>query len=166
MRWFVFFLFILSACNSPISTNEVDTYSLSIDSRLGHDIDGYYTLQIDDSRLQTIHRISGYLLKNGEEPYPPEKVVWNSSHYWVMSDTAAYVIRRILTPNGVWVNVDTSYVIGFQGYQVPTINKVSYSGTGGEINTVIAPTNFMKGDTMTVSSSFKDITKTIKIILQ
>jgi len=166
MRWFVFFLFILSACNSPTSQSVTDEYVLTVDGRLDIDENGYYILPVDGSRLQTIHRISGYLLKNGKEPYPPEKVVWDSSHYWVMSDTSAYVIRRILTPNGVWVNVDTSYVIGFEGYQVPTINKVSYSGAGGEINTVIAPTNFMRGDTMIVSSSFKTTTKTIKIILQ
>jgi hypothetical protein len=166
MKWSIFFLLILSACNSPISTNSVDEYTLSIDSRLGDDVDGYYTLKIDNTRLQTIHRVGGYLLKNGEEPYPPEKVVWESSHYWIMKDTTAYVIRRVLNLNGVWINVDTMYVIGYGGYQVPTINKVSYSGTGGEINTVIAPTNFMKGDTMVVSSSFRNITKTIKIILK
>jgi hypothetical protein len=51
----------------------------------------------------------------------------------------------------VWVNVDTSYVRGFEGMEVPTINPASYSNGKGEINTMFAPVKIMVGDTATVS---------------
>ena len=51
---------------------------------------------------------------------------------------------------------------------VPTINKTSYSGTNGEINTVIAPISEMKGDTMVVKAFNYNAKKTIytKIVLE
>jgi hypothetical protein len=76
------------------------------------------------------------------------------------------MIRRVINTNGQWVNVDTTYVTGFAGSIVPTINPSSYSGTGGEINTVIAPIDEMIGDTMVVKCKFKNLEKTIRIILQ
>lgn len=166
MKKYIFLLFLFVSCTSPTSFEIVDEYHLSIDGRLEMDGNGHYTLPLNQSKTQTVHRVGGSLLKNGKEPYPPEKVSWESSHYWVMTDTVGYVVRRILTPNGEWVNVDTSYVVGFGGYEVPTINSSSYTGKGGEINTMIAPINSMVGDTMIVKSSFQSITKTIKIILQ
>ena len=50
---------------------------------------------------------------------------------------------------------------------VPTINKASYSGTGGEINTMIAPISEMKGDTMVIKAFNYNAKKTIytKVIL-
>jgi hypothetical protein len=50
---------------------------------------------------------------------------------------------------------------------VPTINKASYSGTNGEINTVIAPISEMKGDTMVIKAFNYNAKKTIytKVIL-
>jgi hypothetical protein len=50
---------------------------------------------------------------------------------------------------------------------VPTINKASYSGTNGEINTIIAPISEMKGDTMVIKAFNYNAKKTIytKVIL-
>jgi hypothetical protein len=50
---------------------------------------------------------------------------------------------------------------------VPTINKASYSGTNGEVNTIIAPISEMKGDTMVIKAFNYNAKKTIytKIIL-
>ena len=50
---------------------------------------------------------------------------------------------------------------------VPTINKTSYSGKSGEINTVIAPISEMKGDTMVIKAFSYNAKKTIytKVIL-
>jgi hypothetical protein len=67
---------------------------------------------------------------------------------------------------GEWVDVDTTYVTGFAGSVVPTINEFSYSGSEGEINTVIAPVDFMQGDTMVVKAHFRDLEETIRIILE
>ena len=64
------------------------------------------------------------------------------------------------------VDVDTTYVTGFAGTIVPTINEFSYSGDGGEINTVIAPIDEMVGDTLIVKARFEDIEETIRIVLE
>jgi hypothetical protein len=145
-----------------------DNYSLSVDGRLSTTPEGLYKLQLNPSTssIQTIHRLTGKLLKNGKEPYPPELVSWESSHSWALNDTAYVMIRRIINTNGQWVNVDTTYVRGFGGAIVPTINSSSYSGTGGEINTVVAPIDKMLGDTMVVKCKFKNLEKTIRIILE
>jgi hypothetical protein len=143
-------------------------YTLSVDGRLDTTNEGLYKLQLNSTSnsIQTIHRLTGKLLNNGVEPYPPQLVNWESSHSWTLNDTAYVMIRRVINTNGQWVNVDTTYVTGFAGAIVPTINPSSYSGTGGEINTVIAPIDEMIGDTMVVKCKFKNLEKTIRIILQ
>jgi hypothetical protein len=145
-----------------------DNYTLSVDGRLDTTNEGYYKLDLNSTAnsIQTIHRLTGKLLNNGKEPYPPQLVNWESSHTWVLNDTAYVIIRRVINTNGQWVNVDTTYVRGFGGAIVPTINSSSYSGTNGEINTVIAPIDNMLGDTMVVKCKFKNLEKTIRIILE
>lgn len=159
---------LAASCEDPIS-DIPDYYTMEIDGRLDTTTEGLYKLKLNSGQYsaQTIHRITGKLLNNGEEPNPPQLVNWESSHYWTIeSDTAYSYIRRVINFSGQWVNVDTIYVTGFQGTIVPTINEFCYSGTDGEINTVIAPVDEMVGDTMTVKATFKDIEKIIKIVLE
>ena len=122
-------------------------------------------LNSSNNSIQTIHTIGGTLLNNGEEPYP-QLVEWESSHNWTLNDTAYVIVRRTINVLGNWVTIDTSYVTGFNGSSVPTINEFSYSGDGGEINTVIAPIDEMVGDTLIVKARFEDIEKTIRIVLE
>ena len=145
-----------------------DDYTLELNPRLDTTNDGYYRLKLNssDNSEQTIHRISGSLLNYGKEPYPPQKVDWESSHTWTLQDTTYVVVRRTINVLGQWVTIDTTYVTQFAGFIVPTINPASYSGTNGEINTVIAPIDNMLGDTMIVKCKFRDIEKTIKIVLE
>jgi len=144
-----------------------DNYTLELDSRLDTTDDGLYKLELNSTQnsIQTIHRISGKLLNNGEEPYP-QLVEWESSHQWTLNDTAYVFIRRTINVLGDWVDVDTTYVTGFAGSIVPTINEFSYSSDGGEINTVIAPIDEMVGDTLIVKARFEDIQETIRIVLE
>jgi len=67
-----------------------------------------------------------------------------------------YIVNRYLTNEGIYVTVDTSYVIGFNGMEVPTINPASYSNADGEVNTMFAPVKSMKSDTVTIKMSFWD----------
>ena len=90
---------------------------------------------------------------NGE-PLEVLKVHWESSHYWMLGDTLGYIVNRYLTDDGIYVSVDTSYVVGFDGMEVPTINFSSYSNSDGEVNTMIAPVRSMVGDTMTIRMYF------------
>lgn len=166
MKHILYILLWMSAFGCTIPTNPTVTpeWELEIIPRL--DIhNNNYILPLTDNSLQTIHRISGRILKDGEEPYPPEKVSWESSHYWVLSDTIGYIIRRTIH-NGKWTPLDTLYISGFSNHIVPTINPTSYSGRNGEINTMIAPIRDMKGDTMIVRLIHRELEAKINIILQ
>ena len=160
-------LTLLTSCEDTIMDELPDNYTLELDSRLDTTDDGLYKLELNSTQnsIQTIHRISGKLLNNGEEPYP-QLVEWESSHQWTLNDTAYVFIRRTINVLGDWVDVDTTYVTGFAGTIIPTINEFSYSSDGGEINTVIAPIDEMIGDTLIVKARFEDLQKTIRIILE
>ena len=161
-------LIMLVGCEDNIIEPIPDNYTMKLDGRLDTTNEGFYKLKLNSSNnsVQTIHRITGKLLNNGKEPNPPQLVEWESSHSWTVNDTAYVFIRRTVNYLGNWVNVDTIYVTGFGGSIVPTINEFSYSGTNGEINTVIAPIDEMVGDTMIVKARFKNLEKTIRIILE
>ena len=156
------------SCEDNIVDSIPDNYTMELDGRLDTTNEGYYKLDLNSTQnsIQTIHRITGQLLNNGKEPNPPQLVEWESSHSWTLNDTAYVFIRRTINYLGEWVSVDTTYVTGFAGTIVPTINEFSYSGTDGEINTVIAPIDEMVGDTMIVKAKFRDLEKTIRIILE
>ena len=168
-------------CEDVIIEPTPPTYTLSIDSVLTQngrkslevDVNGYYLLTLDSSfqTKQTIHRITGIVLKDSSEPYPPEVVDWESSHTWITGDTVGYVVRRVINALGQWTIVDTNYINVPAGLIVPTVNPTSISGDGGEINTMIAPIYGMKGDTMIVTARLwtpynKVYSDTVKIILR
>ena len=157
----------LTSCTEDPISDIPDNYTMELDGRLDTTNEGLYKLELNstDNSIQTIHRITGKLLNNGEEPYP-QLVEWESSHQWTLNDTAYVFIRRTINVLGQWVDVDTTYVTGFAGTIVPTINEFSYSGTGGEINTVIAPIDEMVGDTLIVKAKFEDLEETIRIVLE
>lgn len=146
-------LLFLIGCTNPASIDLDPEYSLELNARLDK-LDGYYRLQLSSASHQTIHRISGTLLEDGREPYPPLKVSWESSHYWTIEEGTMLIIRRVVNYSGQWTNVDTLTIDNYVGYTVPTVNSVSYTGRNGEINTVIAPIQEMAGDTMTVICQF------------
>ena len=163
----LFLLSMLVSCTKEDDVTIPDNYTLELDGRLDTTTEGLYKLELNSTQnsIQTIHRITGKLLNNGEEPYP-QLVEWESSHQWTLNDTAYVFIRRTINVLGDWVDADTTYVTGFAGTIIPTINQFSYSGDGGEINTVIAPIDKMIGDTLIVKARFEDLQKTIRIILE
>jgi len=158
----------LTSCTDDPLSDLPDYYTLELDGRLDTTNEGLYKLNLvsTNNSEQTIHRVTGQLLNNGEEPYPPQYVDWESSHVWQLSDTTHVIIRRTINVLGEWVNIDTTYVTQFQGNMVPTINPTSVSGTNGEINTIIAPIEEMRGDTLTVRCTFRDLEQTIQFILE
>jgi len=158
----------LTSCTTEDDITIPDNYTMELDGRLDTTNEGLYKLELNstDNSIQTIHRITGKILNHGEEPLYPQLVNWESSHQWTLNDTAYVFIRRTINVLGDWVDVDTTYVTGFAGTIVPTINEFSYSGTVGEINTVIAPIDEMVGDTLIVKARFEDIEETIRIVLE
>jgi hypothetical protein len=139
-------------CYDVSVTGETDI-RVELNPRLPRDENGYYHLELDESSWQTLHRLSGtaYLY---DEPLEVLKVHWQSSHYWYLGDTLGYIVNRYLTDEGIYVSVDTSYVIGFDGMEVPTVNFSSYSNASGEVNTMFAPVQSMEGDTVTIRMYF------------
>ena len=159
---------ILTSCTNDQLSDFPDKYTIDLNGRLNTTNEGLYKLKLNSTQnsIQTIHRITGKLLNNGEEPIYPQLVNWESSHQWILTDTAYVFIRKTINVLGQWVDVDTTYVTGFTGSIIPTINKFSYSGDGGEINTVIAPIDKMVGDTLIVKARFKDLKEIIRIVLE
>jgi len=159
---------LVSSCTEDPISDIPDNYTMELDGRLDTTNEGLYKLELNSTQnsIQTIHRITGKLLNHNEEPLYPQLVEWESSHQWTLNDTAYVFIRRTINVLGQWVDVDTTYVTGFAGTIVPTINEFSYSGTGGEINTVIAPIDEMVGDTLIVKAKFEDLEKAIRIVLE
>ena len=145
---------LLFGCSDSVVFEPVepDVIRVELNPRLNVDDNGYYHLELSDN-WQTLHRLSGTAYIN-DIPLEVLRVQWESSHYWTLGDTLGYFIRRGLTDDLVYVNVDTSYVIGFGGMEVPTINPASYSNADGEVNTMIAPFRSMVGDTMTIRMYF------------
>jgi len=145
---------LLFGCSDSVAFEPVepDVIRVELNPRLNVDDNGYYHLELSDN-WQTLHRVSGTAYIN-DVPLEVLRVNWESSHYWYLGDTLGYIVNRYLTDDGIYVSVDTSYVVGFNGMEVPTINPASYSNSDGEVNTMIAPVQSMIGDTMTVRMYF------------
>ena len=157
---FILFLttvFLFTTCELVNDEDEEITpvWEFNLEPRLDVDSNGYYHLTLNQQTFQTIHRISGHIYENGQ-PLDVVKFNWESSHYWILGDTLGYIINRGLTDQMVYVSVDTSYIIGFEGFEVPVINCCSYSNGEGEVNTMFGPVRIMKDDTVTVSVGYYD----------
>jgi hypothetical protein len=162
---------LLFGCSDSVSSFESvepDVIRVELNPRLNVDDNGYYHLELSNN-WQTLHRLSGTAYIN-DVPLEVLRVQWESSHYWYLGDTLGYIVNRYLTENGVYVSVDTSYVVGFDGMEVPTINPASYSNAEGEVNTMFAPVRTMKSDTVTIrmyfwNNDYKIVDESFYIIL-
>jgi len=155
-------LILLVGCSDSKSSifepTEPDVIRIELDSGLNtefpltQDGNGYYHLVLGDN-WQTTQRISGTAYIN-DIPLEVLRVEWESDLMWYLGDTLGYIVNRNFNDNGMYVSIDTSYITGFNGMEVPTINCCSYSNSDGEVNTMIAPVQTMVGDTMTIRMYF------------
>ena len=180
MNRLIIIIFFLVGCSKEEAALILSkkTFSLKIDSVLNstgtrsvlYDNNGYYHLKLDITRNQTLSRVTGKILVDGKEPYPPEKVDWESNLYWSIKrgDTVAIITKSYINYfTGLYTIVSLPPLIASKDELVPTSNFASYSGKGGEINNMIAPIYKMKGDTLilkTTHSTSKQIVYT-KIVL-
>ena len=130
--------------------------NVSFNMRLPIDGNGYYHLTMDRDNWQTLHRVSGSTYTSDGNPIEFFWIEWESDLYWYIGDTLGYMINRHLNDSGVYVSIDTSYMIGFSGMEVPTSNVISYSNSSGEINNMIAPVRSMVGDTLFLTAEWFD----------
>ncbi len=136
---------LVFSCTDPLTQ-----YDYTIDPQLNEDSSGYFHLTMNPNSWQTIHRFTGTILEEGK-PLVNSRVTWESDFYWVLSDTAGYVIDYAYTDDLVYVAIDTSYIyFGQEQFLVPIINPVSLTNSKGEFNTMFAPVRSLLGDTVSV----------------
>ena len=170
---FPFIVLYIFGCNDVFEVLENDeddepnnpSYIFEIEPNLPMDDNGYYHLTLNRNTWQTTHRIDGRVTDQENNPVFYYWVEWESDLYWYLGDTLGYIVNRYLNNTGVYVSVDTSYIIGFNGQEVPTSNGISYSNDNGEISNMIAPVRSMIGDTMKLSYHTYDNDGYIKIVL-
>ncbi len=177
------FLLLLTLIGCSVTEPElpVSVYDMTIDPRLEQNDDGYYLMEVVNNETQTIHRITGYVYENGE-PLEYQRIVWESSHFWLVGDSLGFIVRRdhcpaqnssgtqcVFVVNGTAVR-DTIWIDFLNGQEVATINGVSISRFDGEINTIFAPIFRMRGDTVEISATALfptgDVKQMIQVILQ
>ncbi len=167
-----FFYIAFISCEKTDTLLNPKEYTFTIDSVLTRD--GLRSLPKDKNDIYHLkmvvygtsqsHRVTGRILVNGKEPYPNEKVNFESNLFWWLrrGDTTAIITKSYINYfTGQYTIVNLPPMIASKDELVPTTNCCSYSGKGGEINTIIAPVREMIGDTMvllaTNSSSKKKI---------
>lgn len=179
MKKLIPLLILFSACTKQDEYIPQKEYTFTIDSvltkdgrrSLPKDSNGFYHLNLIRNANQQPHRITGRILVNGKEPYPVEKIDWENNMFWWVrrGDTAATITKAYVNYfTGQFTIVNMPSLIVSKDELVPTINKTSYSGTNGEINTIIAPISEMIGDTMIVKANHSVSNKSlyVKIILK
>ena len=176
--YLLFFVLFISCDEREERYDDID-FQWTID--LPQDENNYYHLQHSDD-WQTLKRLTANLYSNHannradylRDLVETVMVYWESSHYWLLNDTLGYIEKGGLTDDLEYVSYDTVYVIGFDGFEVPTINFQSYptkiNDNTYEVNQMFAPVQSMIGDTITVWAYFWDLNQEyhenyIKIIL-
>jgi hypothetical protein len=154
-------------------------YSFTIDSvltqngkqSLPKDQKGLYHLKITSVGTPQYHRVTGRVLVNGKEPFPPEKISFESNLFWWLrqGDTTAIITQSYVNYfTNQFTIINLPSMIASKDELVPTTNSSSYSGTNGEVNTIIAPIREMIGDTLVLKASHSITNKIIytRIVLE
>ena len=149
------FCMVFISC-ADLIPNEEDKTSIYvyINPRLPQDENGFFHLTLNRNKWQTIHRFSGLVTDEDDNPLDVVRFEWSSNLYWVLGDTLGYIIKRGLTDEMVYVNYDTIPITGFEGHIVPTINSVCYSNSKGEFNQMGGFVRNMIGDTARIEVSY------------
>ena len=179
MKRLIPLLILFSACTKDDEYLPQKEYSFTIDSvltqngkqSLPKDQNGLYHLKITSIGTPQSHRVTGRVLVNGKEPLPPEKISFESNLFWWLrqGDTTAIITQSYINYfTGQFTIVNLPSMIASKDELVPTVNSSSYSGTKGEVNTIIAPIREMIGDTLVLKASHYTTNKIIytKIVLE
>jgi hypothetical protein len=162
----ILIFFVQVGCDDMFQDEKEMKLFITVDPRLPQDNNGYYHLTLNKNKWQTIHRFTGLVTDQNENPIDVVRFNWESNLYWIMNDTLGYIIKRGLTDSYEYVNYDTLYMIGFEGSLVPTINPASYSNSKGEFNQMCGFTRNMIGDTaeITITYGIREVTNLSNII--
>ena len=148
---------LLCACEKEVTKPipPQHTISFTIDSalssngkqRLPIDKNGFYHLIMDNSKNQTLSRITGTLLVDGKPikiPSPVDvNIEWSGSHFWILKrgDIIGSIIKTYFNPyTGQLQNIQLPNLISQSDVIIPIVNSTSYSDfETGKVNTMIAP---------------------------
>ena len=179
MKRLIPLLILLSACSKEDEFIPQKEYTFTIDSvltqnglrSLPKDQNGLYHLKITSIGTPQSHRVTGRILVNNKEPFPPEKVSFESNLFWWLrrGDITATITQAYVNYfTGQFTIVNLPPLIANKDELVSTTNSASYSGTKGEVNTIIAPIREMIGDTLVLKSTHSLSNKIIytKIVLE
>ena len=179
MKKLIPLLILFSACTKDDEYIPQKEYTFTIDSvltqnglrSLPKDQNGLYHLKITSIGTPQSHRVTGRILVNGKEPFPPEKISFESNLFWWLrrGDTVATITQAYVNYfTGQFTIVKLPPLVSNKDELVPTTNFASYSGTNGEVNTIIAPIREMIGDTLVLKASHYTTNKIIytKIVLE
>ena len=179
MKRLIPLLILFSACTKEDEYIPQKEYIFTIDSvltrdglrSLPKDQNGLYHLKITTIGTPQSHRVTGRILVNGKEPFPPEKISFESNLFWWLrrGDTIATITEAYVNYfTGQFTIVKLPPLVTNKDELVPTTNFASYSGTKGEVNTIIAPIREMIGDTLVLKASHSITNKIIytKIVLE
>ena len=132
--------------------------------QLSRDSNGYYELELDKNRNQTIQRISGKLLRYGmpvediSSGSQPKKIDFSSNLYWWLleGDTVANITYTYINSfSGELTYVNLPPLLNWKDILIATINSSGYSDPEtGVFHTVIAPIREMVGDTMKIKVEY------------
>lgn len=173
---FILLSLILSGCTpTPEIQDEYDMEITGVLTRDGKgflpvDENGYHRLLIVKNGQQT-HRVTGYMLKNGNPPTPSERIEWESNMYFIIragdTITNEIVYNYINEFTGEFDTVQLPPLVSPQDDIVPTVNPVSITGSRGNINTMIGVWNQMRGDTLILRAehTLSNTVKFVNIIL-
>ena len=166
----ILFPFLFSCDKEEIIIDEGDGITIEFleglndDSQfqLSKNSDGYYEMTLNQNENQTIQRISGRLLRDGNPVWETlwsgpgsKKVEFSSNLYWwlmegdTITTNITYTYINEFTGELTYVNLPP--LVNWEDVIVPTINSSGYSDSeSGVFNTVIGPVREMKGDTMKI----------------
>jgi hypothetical protein len=146
-------------------SNGNEYYDISFQVGLPLDNNGYYHLTLSREHWQTLHKVSGVITDDYDNFVDGFWLEWESNLYWYLGDTLGYIKTQYLNDDAMYVTVNTSYIIGFNGHEVPTSNLVSYSNGYGQFNNMIAPVQSMIGDTLTLTANWSGGQRSFSIVL-
>jgi hypothetical protein len=136
---------LFQRCENPLVE-----YTVDVDPQLSQDSNGYFHMTLNTNTWQTFNRFTGHVYREGK-PVENIRAEWESDFYWVLDDTAGYVVDYAYTDDLQYIAIDTSYIyFGEEVFLVPIINPVSLSNADGEFNTIFAPVLSQRGDTVSV----------------
>ncbi|MBC8400698.1 MAG: hypothetical protein H8E14_04345 [Candidatus Marinimicrobia bacterium] len=158
---FLMFTALYSGCELSEGQSAIEYPFSVLPDGLDSDVNDYYHFKIDPlipgNRYPNRIKLLAY---TGNPNY--QKILWQGSHYWSLADTVGYIIQRGLNSDLVYVNYDTTYITGFNGFLVPVVNSVSYTFLNHyeyEDGTAITWAAFpgrLTGDTITIWATYFD----------